>query len=304
MQPPLVALRRVLEELDNDPSLIEPHRLRQRLEAMDRLEAYLAGPAQSTFGADPVALSLHRRARTIVANLEAVNLDLYDAIRLEIQHGTQPEAFLRSMRDRPQTAETAGPANIMGYDYLDDLIAGVLQLEEPAAPTIPTQPEIVPYQPTPARHIFNLLGLTALTASDVLVDLGSGLGHVPLLTSVCTPARGIGIELEPAYVARARQCAHRLNLSRATFLNQDVRETAGWSTALRTGTVFYLYTPFTGSILRHALDLLQREAATRPIRICTYGPCTPIVASEPWLESTSPPQPDRIALFLPRTSIA
>ena len=183
----------------------------------------------------------------------------------------------------------------MGYDYLDELIGGVFEFEEPEDREISREPEIVFYQPTPARHIFHMIGLASLTASDVLVDLGSGLGHVPLLVSICTPARSIGIEMETAYVERARQCAERLNLDRVAFLQQDAR-----AADFSTGTVFYLYTPFTGSILRTVLDRLRREAASRPIRICTYGPCTSVIAVEPWLEASAVPEPDQIALFSSR----
>jgi predicted RNA methylase len=114
------------------------------------------------------------------------------------------------------------PANRMGYGHLDDLLSGVLQLEEPAWPTPPNQ-EMVSYQPTPARHIFHLLRVTELSAADVLVDLGSGLGHVALLVSICIQARSIGVELEAAYIESARQCAHGLNLNNVTFLKQDAR---------------------------------------------------------------------------------
>ncbi len=185
----------------------------------------------------------------------------------------------------------------MGYDYLDELISGVFQLEEPNDEYGHREFEMVFYQPTPARHIFSLIGLTALHATDVLVDLGSGLGHVPLLASICTPASSIGIELEAAYVERAQQCAQKLNLNmnRVRFIQQDAR-----AADLSTGTVFYLYTPFTGSILSRMLNLLRREAATRPIRICTYGPCTSVVAEEPWLEAATAVETHRIAIFSSR----
>jgi 16S rRNA A1518/A1519 N6-dimethyltransferase RsmA/KsgA/DIM1 with predicted DNA glycosylase/AP lyase activity len=130
----------------------------------------------------------------------------------------------------------------------------------------------------------------------VLVDIGSGLGHVPLLASILTSARSIGIELEATYVERARQSAESLNLNRVTFIQQDAR-----AADLSTGTVFYLYTPFTGSILSSVLSRLRREAAARPIRICTYGPCTSVIAEEAWLEAAAAPMPQRVALFRSRS---
>jgi trans-aconitate methyltransferase len=152
------------------------------------------------------------------------------------------------------------------------------------------------YQPTPARHIFDLIARTALTERDVLVDLGSGLGHVSLLASICTGARNIGIELEAAYVECARHSAKTLNLNNVIFVKQDAREAD-----LSGGTVFYLYTPFTGTILRAVLDSLRREAASREIRICTFGPCTPTIVEQRWLETLGPSEVDGIAVFRSRS---
>jgi hypothetical protein len=51
------------------------------------------------------------------------------------------------------------------------------------------------------------------------------------------------------------------------------------------GTVFFMFTPFVGSMLQAVLDRLYREAKRRPIRVCTFGPCTLEVAKQPWLKS-------------------
>jgi hypothetical protein len=143
-----------------------------------------------------------------------------------------------------------------------------------------------------------LIRRTQLTAQDVFVDLGSGLGHVPLLVAICTDARAIGIELEPAYVECARRSAEALRLTNATFLTQDARVAD-----LSSGTVFYLYTPFCGAILRVVLDQLRLIATTRDIRVCTFGPCTAIVAAEPWL-TQDPVEASYISFFRSRNQQA
>ncbi len=66
---------------------------------------------------------------------------------------------------------------------------------------------------------------------------------------------------------------------------------------MSSGTVFYLYTPFLGTILRAVLDLLRREAIGREIRVCTFGPCTPTVGAERWLEPIETLEAGRIAVF-------
>jgi hypothetical protein len=297
---PLIdTFERLVRQLENDPSLLEPDRLRERLEALDRLDAYLPDIPGAVPGVESKDGALDRRARAICGRLEAVNCERYEGIRREIQSGERPETLLRWIDSSPVIDEAAepgdGPVSGMGYDYLDELVSGVFQFEEPGGGDVRREAEMVFYQPTPARHIFRLMGLTALNEADVLVDLGSGLGHVPLLVSACTRAGGIGIELEASYVERARECAQRLNLNKVRFLAEDAR-----SADLSIGTVFYLYTPFVGSILSDVLKRLRREAATRRIRICTYGPCTSGVAEESWLESAAAPETHRIALFSSR----
>src|SRR6185312_11791097 len=123
------------------------------------------------------------------------------------------------------------------FDALNAALYAQLRPPGTAITTLP--PDMVAYQPTPARHILALLAQTQLTADDVLLDFGSGLGHVPLLTSICTGAAAIGIECEPAYVDCARAGAHALQLSNVQFHCQDAR-----AADLAPATLLYLYTPF------------------------------------------------------------
>lgn len=278
-------LARLIRQIDNDPSLTNPQRFRDRLDALDRLDAFLPDTG-------PVPPRLESQARDIRDRLEAANQELYAAIRAQIQRGERPADLLRWVADSPALEADTGPAHGFGYDHLDELVAGVLQLEPPQGELTHNDSEMVAYQPTPARHIFRLLALTELTAGDVLVDLGSGLGHIPILAAACTPALALGVELEPAYVDCARRCAQSLNLNRASFLAEDAR-----AADLSDGTVFYLHTPFRGSILAAVLERLRCEASTRRIRVCTYGPCTAAVAQEGWLRAAAPPVAHRIALF-------
>jgi hypothetical protein len=71
--------------------------------------------------------------------------------------------------------QSSNSLNCRGYDYLDELISGVLQFEELSAEVVRLESEMVSYGPTPARHILDLIGRTTLTERDFLIDLGSGL---------------------------------------------------------------------------------------------------------------------------------
>jgi hypothetical protein len=271
----------LVETLERDLSLVEPDRLRQRVEALDRLEACF--PEMPDDDGE-----LSRRANAVRMRLEAANRELWQAMRREIRSGAGRHGLLPCLPG----ADTPDLKSGEGYDYLDELVGGVLQFEPLDDAVAELATEMVFYQPTPARHVFDLIERVALDRRDVLIDLGSGLGHVPLLAAICTEARCVGIELEAVYVDGARRSAEALNLANATFIRQDAR-----AADLSAGTVFYLYTPFTGTILRAVLDALRREAARRAIRVCSYGPCTAIIAGEAWLECADPPATDRVAIF-------
>ena len=179
-----------------------------------------------------------------------------------------------------------------GYDHLDDLIAGLLRLCEPGPEQRAQHPERVFYQPTPARHALELIRRGELRETDVVVDLGAGLGHVVLLVALLTSATAVGIEIEPAFVDSARRSARALQLERAHFRLGDAR-----AADFSRGTLFYLYTPFRGATLQAVLARLRGEARRRPIRLASFGPCTPALAAEPWLTADSAPVEDRITFF-------
>jgi hypothetical protein len=48
------------------------------------------------------------------------------------------------------------------------------------------------------------------------------------------------------------------------------------------------------------MDSLREQAAVRPIRICTFGPCTTAIAEESWLEAVTTREADQITVFLSR----
>jgi hypothetical protein len=274
-----------------DSSLFLPSQLRERLIALDDLDAGFGGfdSEDSTRCTDS---RLHQRAKALRTRLEVANAELYQSVRSDIVRGGQPRTLLHWLEDSAGQNESKGPLPGLGFDCRDELLSGVLQLREPSEPNFEPSPEMVFYQPTPVRHILHLIAATALAEDDVFVDLGSGLGHVPLLVSMVTGAQSLGIEVQAAYVASARECAQSLRLSRVRFIPQDAREAD-----LSSGTVFYLYSPFNGSILTDVLSALRMESTRRSIKICSLGPCTRTVANEAWLKTSTLPDTGRITVF-------
>jgi len=290
------SLEHLLSQRDADGSLLEANQLSRRMDILDRLDVYFPEGDLPGIDWELVNSELGRLGRAIRDRLEAANSELYRSIRLEIQRGIRPATFVQLIQQLRSETRPLQPSPGNGYDFLDDLISGVFDFDIPAQEPAHSGPEIVPYQPTPARHILALVAAGAISEGDVVLDLGSGLGHVPLLVSLCTGARSVGVELELSYVACARQCAQALNLSSVSFLEGDARDVD-----LSSGTVFYLYTPFTGSILRAVMSLLRKQASIRPIKICTFGPCTLLISREPWLRAMTDPDPDQITIFTSRT---
>ena len=268
-------LNAFLWDLEANPSLFQPEQLRERLIALDDLDAGFGGidSEDSTTCTDS---RIHKRAKVLRTRLEAVNAELYQSVRFDMIRGGQPRVLLQWLQNLASQNESQIPLPGLGFDCRDELSSGVLQLREPGEPNLQLSPEIVFYQPTPVRHILHLIAATALSEDDVFVDLGSGMGHVPLLVSMVTGARSLGIEVQEAYVASARECAQSLHLSRVRFIPQDAREAD-----LSSGTVFYLYSPFNGSILTDVLNALRMESTRRPIKICSLGPCTRTVGTRP-----------------------
>lgn len=291
------ALRQLLFRWEADASLFESEHLLERLALLDELDVIGCG---ETFPAslDP---EIANPLQALRFRLEAANEALFRCARLEIASQGNSSVLRRWLTEPGDRQDSRGPRSPrpthptrpgLGFDRRDEIVSGILRLGEPYEMELPLTLEMTPYQPTPARHILDLIEACELSAGDVLVDLGSGLGHVPLLVSILTGSCTLGIELQPAYVAIAREAARNLNLSHARFMAEDAR-----TAEIATGTVFYLFTPFTGSLLMDVLDSLRQESRCRRIRICSLGPCTRNLREQRWLRATRLPETERIAVF-------
>ena len=112
----------------------------------------------------------------------------------------------------------------------------------------------VPYVTTPQNVVDAMLELAGVTASDVLLDLGSGDGRVVITAAQRFGTRGTGIEIDPRLIALARAGANAAGVSgRASFLEQDL-----YATDLGGATVITLYLlPAVNMKLRPALQKLK-----------------------------------------------
>src|SRR5258708_39151423 len=127
------ALQKLIEELQGDASLHKPNKLRERIEALDRLDAFNLDAFNleaAPLVADSTRAATYHCAKALRAKLEAANLEVYEAIRRDIQQGHGLTSLLQWMPRSGAGEDVPGITNGAGYDYLDELIIGVLRFEE------------------------------------------------------------------------------------------------------------------------------------------------------------------------------
>jgi len=262
-----------IEDIEKDTSLFQEKNFDRRAEAIDFLGFHVINQADGQPGDWSL---LKPRAEKIKAKLEQIDHNLFQTLRATIRGGNCTGELCKDLVSQYFDLDTE--AGEPGYDNLDLFINRLVLFDTIPEQTRDLEPEMVYYQKTPARVIFELAEKCQFEKGDVFFDIGSGLGQAAILVNLLTGVKAVGIEFEPAFCNYARDCAADLNLAKVTFINADARR-ADYSE----GTVFFLYTPFTGEMLQQVLELLRNESRQRRIRIVTYGPCTEQVAQQNWL---------------------
>ena len=115
------------------------------------------------------------------------------------------------------------------------LVAGTL-----AAPSVQLdllrQPDAV-YASTPQNIVEAMLQLARVTSADVVYDLGSGDGRIPITAARVYGARGVGIDIDARRIREANDNLARAGVGRLVqFVHQDL-----FQTSLRGATVVTLY---------------------------------------------------------------
>jgi SAM-dependent methyltransferase len=82
-----------------------------------------------------------------------------------------------------------------------------------------------PYVPTPQQVVEAMLQLAHVGAGDVVYDLGSGDGRIPITAAERFGARGIGVEIDPFMVSQAEgNRARSPARDRVRFITGDLFE--------------------------------------------------------------------------------
>lgn len=95
----------------------------------------------------------------------------------------------------------------------------------------------VPYVPTPDIVVEKMLQLAEVNGDDILYDLGSGDGRIPIAAAQRFGTRGVGIDLNPERVREAKanassaQVTHKVEFIEGNIFDLDFSE----------ATVLFLY---------------------------------------------------------------
>ncbi len=120
----------------------------------------------------------------------------------------------------------------------------------------------VPYVPTPGPVVNRMLEAANVDGDDVVYDLGSGDGRIVIQAARKYGARGVGIEIDPDLVEKARRKAREAGVAdRVEFRQADLFETD-----LSEATVLTLY----------LLSSVNRKL--RPKLFEELAPGTPVVS--------------------------
>jgi predicted O-methyltransferase YrrM len=98
---------------------------------------------------------------------------------------------------------------------------------DPAAPAVAQAPALrspdVVYVPTPQAVVDRMLAIAKVNSKDVLYDLGSGDGRIPITAAQKFGIRATGIDINPQRIKEANTNAQTAGVTdRVRFLNQDL----------------------------------------------------------------------------------
>jgi hypothetical protein len=116
------------------------------------------------------------------------------------------------------------------------------------------KPDVI-YYPTPPETVNEMLRMAKIKKGDVLYDLGSGDGRIPIAAAKQFGIRAVGIEIDPKLVKQAEENARLANVSALVrFRNEDM-----FRVDVSEATIVTLY-------LSEKLNVLLRPRLLRELR--------------------------------------
>jgi len=104
------------------------------------------------------------------------------------------------------------------------------------APAPARTPDVI-FVPTPQEVVDAMLKLAKVGPNDVVYDLGSGDGRIPITAAKTYGARGVGIDIDPQRIREATENLKQAGVGdKVKFLNQDL-----FTTPIGEATVVTMY---------------------------------------------------------------
>ena len=115
-------------------------------------------------------------------------------------------------------------------------VLGTAPMTAQQAPAPARTPDVI-FVPTPQEVVDAMLKLANVSGGDVVYDLGSGDGRIPITAAKTYGARGIGIDIDPQRIREATDNARAAGVTdKVRFLNQDL-----FTTPIGEATVVTMY---------------------------------------------------------------
>jgi predicted RNA methylase len=122
---------------------------------------------------------------------------------------------------------------LLSFTIIAALVAPASAQQTPA----PLRAPDVIFVPTPQEVVDAMLKLAKVTAKDVVYDLGSGDGRIPITAAKTYGARGVGIDIDPQRIREAQENLKTAGVGdKVRFFNQDL-----FTTNIGEATVVTLY---------------------------------------------------------------
>ena len=189
--------------------------------------------------------------------------------------------------------KTNGGAFHYGHDSLDLFLDELLRIDLQYAST--PGDYAVHYEPAPAAVVLDMIDNVSFKKSDVFYDVGSGLGRVCILIRLLTDTGCVkGLEINGDLWNVALQVTDAVGLADIEYINADARDAD-----LSDGTLFFLFTPFTGHVMDTVIHRLERVAGAHGIIVCSFGGSSARLGEEPWLHCIDPDRldPYKVSIF-------
>ena len=133
------------------------------------------------------------------------------------------------------------------------IVAGAAPAQTAAQPAQLRSPDVI-YVPTPPEVVQAMLKLAKVGPNDVVYDLGSGDGRIPIAAVQTFKAKSaVGIDIDPQRIKEANENLTKAGVGdRVRFLNQDL-----FTTPIGEATVVTLY--LLPSLNEKLMPKLQKE---------------------------------------------